>query len=35
MIIVTSEYDYNINKLDETRNIVENSRLDHEQNKWW
>ena len=31
MIIVTSDYDYNINKLDETRNIVENTILKHEQ----
>ena len=31
MIIVTSEYDYNINKLDETRNIKENTILEDEQ----
>ena len=31
MIIVTSECDYKINKVDETRNIVENTVLEHEQ----
>ena len=31
MNIVTSENDYKINKFDETRNIVENTVLEHEQ----
>ena len=32
MIVVTSEYDYNFIKLDETRNIVENTEEDCRQN---
>ena len=31
MIIITSEYVYNNSKLNETRNIVENTILEHEQ----
>ena len=31
MIIITSEYDYNINKFYETRDIVENTILEYEQ----
>ena len=31
MIIITSEYDYNNIKLNETRNIVENTLLEYEQ----
>ena len=31
MIIITSEHVYNIKKLKETHNIVENTILEHEQ----
>ena len=31
MIIITREYDYIIDKLNETRNIVENTILEHER----
>ena len=30
-MVITSEYDYNIKKMDETRNIVENTILEHKQ----